>query len=376
MSRPAPDPRWMQKALEVARRGLGHVAPNPPVGAVLVQGESIVEGWHRRFGDHHAEVNCIEAARSSSVETAGADLYITLEPCSHHGKTPPCVETIIAAGIGRVIISTDDPNPVTSGIGYQKLADAGIEVVRDFVGEEGRYLVAPYLVHLQHGRPLVACKWAMTADGKIACSGGDSSWVTSEETREMTRRCRGHVDAILVGIQTVVADDPLLTCRHEDHADPLRVVIDPGCRIPLDARLLNSSPATVIYCRSESIDSEAARQLAKTSAELVGLPTQGDIISIDSLLSDLGNRGVQNLLVEGGAETHGHFLDAGRVDRVQVLIAPKLVGGRQAPGPTGGEGIRQMQSALDLSAVRWIESGPDRILEGAVTPEGNGTSTS
>lgn len=372
MARAAPDPRPMQRALEVARRGLGRVAPNPPVGAVLVCADGSAEGWHQAYGEAHAEVICLEMARRAGIDSAGADLYVTLEPCGHQGKTPPCVDSIIAAGIGRVIVAVDDPNPVTSGVGYQKLDAAGIDVVRDFMAKEGRYLAAPYLCRIRNGRPLVTSKWAMTADGKIACVGGDSRWITSALTRAATREARGQIDAILVGVETVISDDPQLTCRVDDQSDPVRVVIDPNCRTPLQASLLKQPGGALIYCQQEQLEGEPASALRSAGAQLTGLPLDENRMPLKLLLEDLAGRGIQHLLVEGGSETHGRFIDAGMLDRVQILIAPKLVGGREAPGPTGGDGISKMQQAIELQQPQWRESGDDRVLEAAITAEGLG----
>ncbi|MDE0960558.1 MAG: bifunctional diaminohydroxyphosphoribosylaminopyrimidine deaminase/5-amino-6-(5-phosphoribosylamino)uracil reductase RibD [Planctomycetota bacterium] len=372
MSSGPPDPLRMERAIELARRGLGRVAPNPPVGAVLVSGSEIAEGWHTHHGGQHAEVNCLAAARSAGIDVSGADLYVTLEPCGHHGKTPPCVEAIIEARIGRVIVSVDDPHPVTTGVGYRGLEEAGIEVVRDFLAEQGRWLTAPYLCRTRNGRPLVTAKWAMTADGKIACQNGDSRWITSEPTRAQTRQERSEIDAILVGVQTVISDDPRLTSAGSERIDPLRVVIDPTCRTPVDATILQVPSGAIIYCHSHQLDSDAAHQLKDAGVLLVGLDSAGDRIALKSLLTDLAERGVQDLLVEGGAETHGGFLEAGLIDRVQIWIAPKLVGGAGAPGPIGGIGIEPMNQAVPLIHHRWRQIGDDLLLEGAVTPEGLG----
>ncbi|MEE2889839.1 MAG: bifunctional diaminohydroxyphosphoribosylaminopyrimidine deaminase/5-amino-6-(5-phosphoribosylamino)uracil reductase RibD [Planctomycetota bacterium] len=375
MSQEFPDPLAMSRALEVARRGLGRVSPNPPVGAVLVAGtdaERRAEGWHQFHGGNHAEVNCLEAAREAGIDPRGADLYVTLEPCAHHGKTPPCVEAIIDAGIARVVVSADDPNPITSGKGYEQLSAAGIEVVRGFLAEDGKWLIAGYLCHVRNSRPLVTAKWAMTADGRIACAGGDSHWITCEETRAATRAARSEVDAILVGVGTVISDDPQLTSRTAERPEPLRVVIDPRCRTPENARLFQESTPVLIYCGAETETTAEAEVLRSCGAEVVAIKGTAGVISIPEILADLATRGVQDLLVEGGADTHGRFLDADLVDRVQILVAPKVVGGRTAPGPIGGEGISRMECAHEIRACRWRELGPDRVLEGAISAAGSG----
>jgi len=367
----------MLRALALAERGVGRVSPNPPVGAVAVRDGAIVgEGWHRAFGGPHAEADLIARAGAAC---RGADLYVTLEPCDHHGKTPPCSEAVIAAGFRRVFIACDDPNPVTSGRSAPRFAAAGIEVVRGVEEAAARRLLAPYLCRTIAGRPLVTAKWAMTADGRVADATGDAKWISAEETRRRTRAGRSRFDAILIGSGTARSDDPLLTARTRGRPDPARVVADSALALALDSRLVATArEVPLLVAASEGRAGEpgfAARRAALESAgaEVEILPADGaGRVSLPGLLAELARRGVCHLLVEGGPGLLGALFDARLIDRVLAVISPKLIGGARAPGPIGGSGIDRMAAALDLSGATWRASGPDRILEGSITPVGEG----
>ena len=364
----------MSVAFDLAKRGIGNVAPNPPVGAILVNEDlEVAEGWHAKYGGPHAEAACLAAARSSGIETQGATIIVSLEPCGHEGKTPPCSQAIIDAGIRRVIYSHPDPHPVTRGRGIQQLTEAGIEVVGGVLESEGARLLAPYLCHVQRGRPLVTVKWAMTLDGRIASATGDSKWITSEETRRWTRERRGHHGAILVGIGTVESDDPQLTSRTEGMKDPLRVVIDPAGRISADRQLLHDGGDVLLVLQ----EGQSAPDYLSERVEILMVPANRQSggksqIDLDDLLRKLGDRGIQSLLVEGGAVTIGHFFDAGKVDRCEVLIAPKVIGGAEAPGPIAGRGLDMMTLAIEALDPRWTDLGPDRLLEASLSLAGRG----
>lgn len=377
--------RFLRRALALAARGRGRVSPNPPVGAVAVRNGVIVgEGWHRRFGGPHAEVDCIGHAGEAC---RGADLYVTLEPCGHHGKTPPCADAVIEAGFRRVFFGCADPNPVTAGRGATRLAEAGVEVVEGVEEAAARALIAPYLSLVHRRRPLVTAKWAMTADGRIATVTGDSAWISSETTRRRTLAARGSIDAILVGIGTALADDPLLTARTRGRPDPLRVVLDSTLRLPVTSRLVataRETPLLVIASAGRGgepgfVDRRAA--LSELGADVIEVApsaaravdgTDSGRVAVPGVLDTLGARGVADLLVEGGAAVLGSFLDLGAVDRVRVVVAPKLVGGAEAPGPVGGAGRERMADALAVEGLSWRSSGPDRILEGSLTAAGRG----
>ena len=371
----------MKRALSLARRGIGHVSPNPPVGAVAVSsrpdGEEreLAVGWHQRFGHDHAERNLINKARSEEIDLRGSTLFVTLEPCAHHGKTPPCSEAVIEAGFARVIISAADPNPVTSGKGLEALVGAGVEVLSGCCDEEGRELIAPYLCRTLTGRPLVTAKWAMTADGLIATATGDGRWISSQETRERTRLERGERDAILVGRGTIVADDPLLTCRSEDRPEPLRVVLDSKLSIDGTHRIVESvagGGSPLLVATAEDAPRDAQQRLVDAGVEVVRFPLDGKRVALGPLLDELGERGICDLLVEGGAQVLGSFFDGAHVDRVQVVIAAIVSGGEGAPSPVAGAGVEKMAQAHRLLRPKWETVGDDRILSGALTERGLG----
>ncbi len=367
----------MAVAFDLARKGMGRVAPNPPVGAILVTEDfKIAEGWHGDFGSSHAEVECLAAAKAAGIDTRDATMVVTLEPCGHEGKTPPCAQAIIEAGISKVIYSHSDPHPVTRGKGIEQLEKAGVEVVGGVLESEGAKLLAPYLCHVQRGRPLVTVKWAMTLDGRIASATGDSKWITSDETRRWTRVRRGHHGAILVGIGTVETDDPQLTSRTEGMKDPLRIIIDPKGRISADRRLLHDGGDVLLV----TLEDSSVPDHLPDSVEVFPVPANPKVdsrskIDIDALLKKLASRGIQSLLVEGGAVTIGSFFDAGKVDRCEVLIAPKVIGGADAPGPVGGRGLDLMTLAIEALDARWTELGPDRLLEASLSQAGRGRYT-
>lgn len=388
----------MERALVLARRGLGRTAPNPPVGAVAVRaGRIIGEGWHRALGAAHAEVHCIERAGGPAA-CRGADLYVTLEPCAHHGRTPPCTLAILAARFRRVFYAVADPNPITSGRGPRQLRRAGVEVARGLGEDAGRWLLAPYLTRVITARPLVTAKWAMTLDGRIASRTGDARWISSEAMRRRTRRERAAFDAILVGIGTVLADDPQLSSTTPRGPTPLRAVLDSTLRLPLESRLvatLERAPLVVFTAATPdvkptatsaakpavaSVSTSAAargharrrRALEERGVEVVPVPARDGRLDLLRVLEALGERGLLHLLVEGGSAVHGAFFDAGLVDRVQVIVAPCVVGGAGALGPVGGRGQAALADALRLVGPRLMRVGPDLRLEGAITDAGRG----
>jgi diaminohydroxyphosphoribosylaminopyrimidine deaminase/5-amino-6-(5-phosphoribosylamino)uracil reductase len=340
------DRDWMARALALAEQGRGHVEPNPLVGAVVVRdGRPAGEGWHQRYGQPHAEVNALAAAGGAA---RGATLYVTLEPCCHVGKTPPCTDAVIRAGVGRVVAAMSDPFPQVAGRGADLLRRAGVAVEIGLCEAEARRLNAPYLKLLAKGRPYVHAKWAMTLDGKIATRGGDSKWISNEASRSRVHELRGRMDAIVVGIGTVLADDPLLTARPAGPRAATRVVLDPRARTPTTSQLAQTArdvPTWIVTHGKE------ADQLAALGCEILILPTVG------ALLEELGRRRMTNLLVEGGAGVLGSFLDAREIDEVHVFIAPRLAGGVNAKTAIAGDGVEKIADALALaeSQVELIE---------------------
>ena len=356
----------MARAIELARIAEGRTAPNPPVGALVVRnGQIIGQGFHPRAGEPHAE---IFALREAAEAAAGADLYVTLEPCSHHGRTPPCADALIKAGIRRVFVGTRDPNPQVSGRGLERLRRAGIEVFSGILEEECRRLIAPFACHITRGRPFVILKSAMTLDGRTATACGDSRWVSGPESRFAVHRLRDRVDAIMVGIGTVLADDPMLTTRlPEGGRDPLRIVLDTHLRIPPDARLLSldSQAPTWIFC-CEEVPPLRVRRLEKPGVQVYRLPCGEEGLDLSALLAQLGREGIQSLLLEGGATLNGSMLRAGLVDRLMFFLAPKLHGGRDGFGVFAGAGASEMAQATPLGPLRLTRYGEDVLIEAEV----------
>jgi diaminohydroxyphosphoribosylaminopyrimidine deaminase/5-amino-6-(5-phosphoribosylamino)uracil reductase len=342
-----PDRPWMLRALELAERGRGHVEPNPLVGAVVVrEGRAVGEGWHRRFGEAHAEVNALAAAGDLA---RGATLYLTLEPCCHHGKTPPCTDALLRAGISRVFAAMPDPFPQVSGKGAELLRAAGVPVEFGLGEAEARRLNAPYLKLLNTGRPYVHAKWAMTLDGKIATRTGDSKWISNEASRRRVHALRGRVDAVLVGIGTVLADDPQLTARPPGPRTPARVVLDSHARMPVTCRLAATAhQPPVLLVVSETAEDARVQALRERGCEVLRLPPEGGRPALGALLDELGRRRMTNVLVEGGSGVLGSFLDARAIDEVHVFLSPRLAGGAEAKTPVAGVGVARIADALPL----------------------------
>lgn len=362
------DARWMRLALDEAAKGRGAVEPNPMVGAVVVGGGRLVSvGHHGRFGGPHAEVVALEAAAG---DACGATLYVTLEPCSHHGKTPPCVDAVLRAGVVRVVAAHRDPFPKVAGGGIARLREAGLEVTVGVLAEEAIALNAPYLKRLSTGRPYVLAKWAMTLDGKTAVAGGDSRWISSPESRALVHDVRGRMDAIVVGIGTAIADDPQLTARPPGPRRPRRIVLDSRARLPLDSHLVRTAhelPTIVVV--GESASAVAVEALSSSGCEVWSFP--GDHRArILSLLGELGRREMTNILVEGGGLVLGTFLDAGAVDEVDVYIAPMIEGGDHLRTPVRGDGRLLMAQAARLQKVRRsVVADSDVRIQGDVPSE-------
>jgi diaminohydroxyphosphoribosylaminopyrimidine deaminase/5-amino-6-(5-phosphoribosylamino)uracil reductase len=347
---PEQDWPWMQHALELAERGRGFVEPNPLVGAVIVRdGRLVGEGWHQRFGEAHAEINALAQAGEAA---RGATLYVTLEPCCHHGKTPPCTDAVLGAGIARVVMALTDPFPKVSGQGLAALVSAGVAVEVGLGADAARRLNAPYLKLLSTGRPYVHAKWAMSLDGKIATRTGDSKWISNESSRQRVHVLRGRMDAILVGIGTALADDPLLTARPPGPRTALRIVLDRTARLPPTSQLAQTAKETPVLLAVSAAPVERGDALRALGCEVLSLPaTANGCPSIAALLEELGRRRFTNLLIEGGAGVLGSFLDSGQIDEVHVFIAPKLIGSAEARSPVGGLGAAKLAESLHLS--RW-----------------------
>jgi diaminohydroxyphosphoribosylaminopyrimidine deaminase/5-amino-6-(5-phosphoribosylamino)uracil reductase len=337
---------WMRRALAEAERGRGAVEPNPMVGAVVVRdGQAVGVGHHARFGGPHAEIVALQAAAEAART---ATLYVTLEPCCHQGKTPPCTEAILRAGIRRVVASHRDPFPRVAGGGFEQLVREGIEVACGVAEQEARLLNGPYLKRVMTGRPFVTAKWAMTLDGKMACASGESRWISGSRSRAMVQELRGRMDAIIVGIGTALADDPALTARPPGRRIPQRVVLDGSARLPLTSQLVRTAQdIPVLVAVTDRAPPARRAALEAAGCEIVGFSTS-HTVPIDLLLELLGQRQATNLLVEGGGRVLGAFWDADQIDAVEVYIAPILEGGPPRHIPIQGRGVAHMAEALRL----------------------------
>ena len=349
---------YLHQALDLAAQGRFGVAPNPMVGALIVrQGEVVGRGFHQRAGQGHAEV---EAFRDAGDAARGATLYVTLEPCNHHGKTPPCSEAVVRAGIRRVVACHQDPNPQVAGSGFQRLREAGIEVEHGFLVREAVALNWRFLTSFIRKRPGVTLKWAMSLDGKIATVDGESQWISGPEGRDWGLDLREDHDAILVGSGTALADDPRLNRRRDKAFGPnTRVIMDRRLRLDPTARLFDVPGPILVYALPD-VNPERRHRLQDRGATVVEMPE----VCPRTVVADLHRRGVQSLLVEGGAEIHGAFLQAGLFDRVAVCCAPKLIGGATAPGPTAGAGIGSLARVPRLEGLEAETRGDDVILTG------------
>ena len=356
------DESVMRRALDLARCGLGYVEPNPPVGAVIVDDSLrlLGEGFHERFGAAHAEVNALDAAGDRADD---ATMFVTLEPCCHRGKTGPCTEAVIAAGVKRVVIGSVDPNPEVAGNGIEQLKAAGIQVDTGILERECDTLIAPFRKLITQGLPWVHAKWAMTLDGKIATRTGHSQWISNEQSRAVVHRLRGRMDAILAGAATVEKDDPLLTARPAGPRTAMRLVVSRSARLPAESQLIRTScdvPTAVTFQQGHDAPD------IPDDIELISLPASGDGVDLEALLRELGRREMTNVLIEGGGELIGAFHDAGLIDELHVFIAPKLVGGATATSPIAGIGLAQIPKDSDLEDIVVQTVDNDVYLNGRV----------
>ena len=369
-----PEEKYMRRAIELAKKGSGHVNPNPLVGAVIVRdGEIIGEGYHECYGQLHAERNAIANAKKRGNSLEGSTIYVTLEPCCHYGKTPPCTEAIIEEKIARVVVGSDDPNPLVSGKGFQMLREKGIEVIPHFLKEECDAMNHVFFHYIRTGTPYVAMKYAMTMDGRIACYTGDSKWVTGEESRAHVQTLRNHYKGIMAGIGTVLADDPMLNCRIEGGRDPIRIIADSHLRIPIDSQLVRTAgqQPLIVACLPDA-DEEKAAQLQEKGVEVLRIPgvttaditeEQKEVISLPVLMKELGARKIDGILLEGGGQLNESALQAGIVDRIYCYIAPKIFGGAQAKTPVEGQGLTRAADAWQFNRIGMQEFGQDILLE-------------
>jgi diaminohydroxyphosphoribosylaminopyrimidine deaminase/5-amino-6-(5-phosphoribosylamino)uracil reductase len=366
------DIHFMRQALTLAAKGEGFVEPNPMVGCVIVKnGEVIGSGYHTRYGAAHAEIEALRnaAARRPETDLAGATCYVTLEPCSHYGKTPPCAEAVINSGIRRVVAATGDPNPLVSGKGFALLRQAGISVTENVLREEAEYLNAPYLMRLTQNRPWVHAKWAMTLDGRLASKTRSSQWISGEEARKTVHQLRSRMDAVITGIGTVINDDPLLTVRLSEpdrigSKTPLRIVMDSGGSVSPDCRLVQTAKEVpVLIVTKKELPPEKDKTLKESGCEILRLP--GDHADqCRLLLQNLAERKMTNVLLEGGCGLFGTFFDLSCIDEIHAFVSPKLIGGSSAVPVIGGDGIAAMPLAVRLAAPEVRLLGEDIYVHG------------
>jgi len=361
------DEKYMRLAIDLAKKAKGRTSPNPMVGAVIVKnGEIVGTGYHQKAGTPHAEVHAIADAGDKSK---GATIYVSLEPCSHHGRTGPCTEAIIKAGISRVVMAMPDPNPRVDGKAI--LESHGIQVITGILEEEARKLNEVFIKYITTGLPFVILKTAMTLDGKIATHSGKSKWITSEDSRKLVHQIRNEVDAIIVGIGTVIKDDPSLTTRLPDGngRDAIRIVLDSHARISLDSKILNlNSKAKTIVAVTSSAPEDKISQI-KQKAEVLVVSEQNGRIDFQDLMKKLGKMEITSILIEGGSEVNVSAIKSGIVDRIMFFIAPKLFGGREAPGPIGGDGIDDPSEAIKLKDISVTQVGEDILVTGTLKTE-------
>jgi len=359
MQTSASDRAWMLRAIDLAALGRGHVEPNPMVGCVLVKdGKLIGEGYHRRFGGPHAEVEALQSLENRSL-ARGATALVTLEPCCHTGKTPPCTAALIEAGIGRVVAAIADPFPKVNGGGLAQLRQAGIETEVGVCHREATKLCAPYLKLVRFNRPWVIAKWAMTLDGRIATSSGDSQWISGAVSRGEVHRLRGLVDAIIVGGGTAAIDDPTLTARPPGPRCPARIVVANNRLPAMESRLVQTmDQAPLMVVIPHQLYEASVAPLAAVGAEIFRCSTSDPVAMITELLDELGKRQMTNVLVEGGGGLLGSFLSAGEIDEVHTYIGTKIVGGAEAPGPVAGNGFRMLVESpeFEIDQVQQFDS--------------------
>lgn len=354
---------YMRLAIKLARQGYGWVNPNPLVGAVIVKdGKIIGQGYHKKYGELHAERNALANCHTS---TTGATLYVTLEPCCHHGRTPPCTEAIIESGISRVVVGSSDPNPLVAGKGIAILNSHGIEVIKNVAKDECDKLNESFFHYIQNRTPYVVMKYAMTMDGKIATHTGKSQWITGSEARQRVHEDRHRYSAIMVGVGTILTDDPMLTCRLENSKNPLRIICDTNLRTPLQAKIVTTINNASTLIATAVTDTNRHRPYLDAGCEIMVLPQNDNHIDLNRLMQKLGEKQIDSILLEGGGTLNWSALKNGIVNKVQAYIAPKLFGG-SGKTPVEGLGVNHPKGAFSLSKPVITRIGEDILLESEV----------
>ena len=361
------DEKFMKLALSLAEKGRGYVNPNPLVGAVIVKdGKVIGEGYHTAFGKPHAE---IEAINSATEDIKGATMYVTLEPCCHQGKTPPCTEAIIKNQLARVVVATTDPNPLVSGSGIEKLKQSNIEITVGVLEEMAKIQNEVFIHYMTTNLPFTILKYAMSLDGKIACHTGDSKWITSEKSRTDVHRLRSSVSAVVTGIGTILSDDASLNVRLIDSKgkEPHRIVVDSAARISLDAKILNLDSKSDTYIAvTEAASDEKLRKLKDYGAKIIMTKSKDGKVDLEELWKELGFLGMDSILIEAGEQLNAALLEAKLVNKIRAYIAPKIIGGTNAKSPIGGYGATNMSEVINLKSMNVTHIENDFVVEGYI----------
>jgi len=358
---------FMEQAIRLAKKALGRTSPNPMVGAVIVKDSQVLStGFHRKAGEPHAE---IDALRKAGSEARGADLYVNLEPCNHVGRTGPCTKAIIDSGIKKVVIGMEDPNPLVSGKGIRELKENGIEVKVGVLEERCKKLNEMFVKYIVTKTPFIILKVAASLDGKVATKNGESRWITGQRARYLVHKLRDRVDAVMVGIGTVLKDDPLLTTRLKGGRgkDAIRIVVDSSLRIPLQANIINTaSKARTIVATTDRASSDKIARLKEKGVEVLVVSSRKNRVDLNELAVELGKREIMSVLLEGGPRLSASALEAGIVDKALFFYAPKIIGGEDAPGIVAGEGVDSLAKAILLEDIKIKKLGEDFLVEGYV----------
>lgn len=355
------DEYWMRRVLRLAEKGWGRTSPNPMVGAVVVKNGTVVgQGYHAKAGEAHAEIVALQQAKQ---EASGAVLYLNVEPCTHYGKTPPCAPQVIQSNVKRVVIGMEDPNPLVNGKGVEILRRAGLEVNVGVLEKECQKLNEAFSTFILKKKPFVIVKVAATLDGKMATRNGDSQWISGEASRHLVHQWRDRVDGVLVGIRTVLKDDPMLTARIRKGRDPYRIVLDSRLMIPEGAKVIGTSPSKTIIASTEKAPKDKIEKLEQKGVQILLLDSKEGKINLKSCLSKLGEIGMMSLMVEGGSQVNGSFLDEGLIDKLFLFLSPKIMGDPRALGIFGGKGISTVQEAIALKEIKKRKIGEDILIE-------------
>jgi diaminohydroxyphosphoribosylaminopyrimidine deaminase/5-amino-6-(5-phosphoribosylamino)uracil reductase len=358
----------MKLALELAKKGIGRVHPNPMVGAVIVKdGKILGQGYHKKCGEGHAEVNAFKDAEEKNENVEGAEMYVTLEPCSHFGKTPPCADKIIEKKISKVFIGTLDPNPLVAGRGVKKLKDAGIYVEYGILESECYKLNEVFMKYIVKKEPFVVMKTGMSLDGKIATYSGESKWITEERSREDVHNLRNELTGIMVGINTVLKDNPQLTCRVNGGRNPIRIIVDSNLKIPMDCKIVNTAKEVeTIIATTDKANLDKINSLEDKGVKIIVVPSKNGKVNLKELMTILGKLKIDSILLEGGGTLNFSALEEGIVDKVKIYIAPKIIGGKDSKTPIEGKGIDNLKDAFKITNLSVSTIGEDILVEGYV----------